>query len=66
VPDPELEVLDQPGNWEIRVTIYRNGRKIATGDVCDHETFASAVWFAGQRLEARELDIHQPRPRSKP
>lgn len=27
VNDPDEGILDRPGSWEIRTTIYHNGRK---------------------------------------
>jgi hypothetical protein len=63
VRDPD-EVLDRPGEWEIRVTVYRNGRRVGTCDTTGHETFASAAYFAAEGLNTRAIDLHQPRPRT--
>lgn len=56
-------VLDKPGDWEIRVTIYRNGRRVGTCDTSGHETFESAAYWAGQGLETREIEMHVSRAR---
>lgn len=59
------DVLDKSGEWEIRVTVYRNGRRVGTADTIGHETFDGAAYWAGQALETREIDMHVPRPRGK-
>ena len=59
------EILYWPGKWEIRVTVYRNGRKVGTCDTTGHETFDAAAYWAAEGLTTREIDLHQPRPRSR-
>lgn len=57
-----LHALDDDGDWEIRVTIYRNGRRVATADTLG-DSFQFASYMATTKLETREVDMHQPRPR---
>lgn len=59
------EILDREGEWEIRVTIYRNGRRIATCDTTGHDTFSSAAYWAGEGLATREVDFHETKPRKR-
>lgn len=58
------ELLDRPGRWEIRTTIYRNGRKVAISDA-----HGSSYDFARDtvvtNLERRDVDIHTPNPRRR-
>jgi hypothetical protein len=63
VRGPDGEILERSGEWEIRVTVYRNGRRVGTCDTTGHETFASAAYIAAERLSTRAVDLHQPRPR---
>jgi hypothetical protein len=57
------EILDRPGKWEIRVTIYRNGKRVGTCDTIGHETFDGAAYWAGEGLKTREISLRQPTPR---
>lgn len=57
------EELDLPGRWEIRTTIYRNGRRVGTVDTAEWDTFDDAAYWVGQGLSTRDVDMHQPRPR---
>lgn len=59
-------VLDTPGNWEIRMTIYRNGKRVGTCDTTGWDTFDAAAYWAGEGLTTREIDLHHPKPRVKP
>ena len=62
----ESDVLDQPGNWSIRVTVYRNGRKVGTCDTTDWETFDEAAYWVGEGLSTREIEAHVPKRRTRP
>lgn len=64
--DPDEGILDRPGSWEIRTTIYHNGRKVAFCDTIDHETFDAAAYTVGTLLDTHEVTIHHPKPRAKP
>lgn len=48
------------------MTVYRNGRRVGTCDTTGHETFAAAAYWAGEGLNTREIDLHQPKPRARP
>lgn len=61
----QADPLGQEGNWEIRTTIYCNGKKIAICDTTDHPTFDAAVCWAHERLATRDVDLHQPKPRTQ-
>jgi hypothetical protein len=57
------DVLDREGDWEIRVTIYRNGRRVGTCDTAGWETFDKAAYWASEGLTMREIQPHIPRRR---
>lgn len=57
------DTLDKPGEWEIRITVYRNGRRVATCDTTGHDTFDHAAYWAGEGLATREVEMHHPKPR---
>lgn len=57
----EKDVLDRPGDWSIRVTVYRNGRKVGTCDTAGHQTFDQAAYWVGEGLNTREIEHHHPR-----
>jgi hypothetical protein len=59
------DVLDREGEWEIRVTIYRNDRRVATCDTIGHATFDHAAYWVGEGLKTREVEMHQPRRRPR-
>lgn len=59
------DVLDREGVWEIRVTIYRNGKRVATCDTTAHDTFDHAAYWAGEGLSTREVEMHRPRRRAR-
>ncbi|QQG96190.1 hypothetical protein HBE99_04410 [Mycobacteroides chelonae] len=67
-PDSDIlgadELFDKPGDWEIRVSIYRNGRKIATADRLGGD-FEFAVQSVGTALERRDVEMHVPKPRRR-
>lgn len=58
------DVLDREGEWEIRVTIYRNGRRVGT---CDQlgDNFDDTAYDMTTNLERHEVQMHQPKTRSK-
>lgn len=58
------DLLDKPGDWEIRTTIYRNGRRVGTCDTTGHDSFDSAAYWVGEGLKTREVNRHVPRRRS--
>lgn len=57
------EVLNRPGEWAIRTTVYRNGRRVATCDTTGHETFDAAAYWVGEGLRTCEVVQHVPRRR---
>jgi hypothetical protein len=66
VNDSGEGILDRSGEWEIRATIYRNGRRVGTCDTAGWETFDQAAYWAAEGLQTREIDLHQPKSRTKP
>ena len=58
----ENDVFDREGRWDIRVTIYRNDKRVATCDA-GGESFDFAVGSVVTNLERRDVDLHVPRPR---
>lgn len=58
------ELLDRPGEWEIRTTIYRNGKRVATCDTTG-ETYDGAAYWVSEGLKNREVEEHVPRRRSR-
>lgn len=58
------DVLDRQGGWEIRCTIYRNGRRVAT---CDQlgDDFDTTVYDMTTNLERHEVQMHEPKPRPR-
>lgn len=53
---------EKPGDWEIRATIYRNGRKIAFTDALG-DSYDFALNTVVTNLERRDIQIHVPRKR---
>ena len=63
-PAPDIEeVLDRRGDWAIRVTVYRNGRRVGTCDTEGWETFDQAAYWVGEGLSTREITPHVPKKR---
>mgnify|MGYP001160574687 FL=1 len=60
--EPRPDPLDRDGEWEIRATIYRNGRRVAICDTTGHESYDSAAYWIGEGLVTREVEF--PRTRS--
>ena len=60
----EEDVLDREGDWDIRVTIYRNGKRIATCDALGGD-YDFAVQSVVTNLERRDVDFHVPKPRKR-
>lgn len=58
------ENLDRDGRWEVRVTIYRNGRRVGTADAVG-ESYDFAVASVTTDLELRRVDEHVPRRRQR-
>lgn len=50
----ELPILDRDGEWEIAVTIRRNGRRVAFIDA-QEDTYDGAVYAASTELELRRV-----------
>jgi hypothetical protein len=42
MPDGD-EALDRPGNWEIRATLYRNGKRVGTCATTGHKMIRDRV-----------------------
>jgi ABC-type uncharacterized transport system ATPase subunit len=61
----EIDPLDRPGEWDIRVTVYRNGKKVGTCDTAGWDTFDQAAYWVGEGLTTREVEPHIPRPRTR-
>lgn len=57
------EILDSKGDWSIRVTIYRNGKKVGICDTEGWETFDEAAYWVGEGLGTHEVEMHTPKPR---
>lgn len=55
--------LDREGEWEIRVTIYRNGRRVAICDTTGWDTYDAAAYWASEGLVTREVDFPVPKKR---
>lgn len=63
ITDMDLdEVLELPGEWEIRATIYRNGKKVAFTDALG-DGYSFAVQTVVTNLERPTLQRHIPRTR---
>jgi hypothetical protein len=60
----ENDALDREGRWDIRVTIYRNDKRVATCDA-GGSVFDFAVQSVVTNLERRDVQMHQPRPRTR-
>lgn len=67
-PDADIlgvdELFDRPGEWEIRATIYRNGRKIAFADGLGI-SYDHALNTVETNLERRDVQIHMPKRRKE-
>ena len=59
------DVLDEPGEWEIRATIYRNGRRVAICDTTGHDSYESAAYWTGEGLVTRDVSHPPVRQRSR-
>lgn len=55
-------VFDRDGEWEIRTTIYRNGRRVATADALGDD-YDFAVQTVVTNLERRDIQMHVPKRR---
>ena len=64
MPVPE-DILDKPGDWEIRVTIYRNGKRVGTCDTRGWETYSDAAYWVGEGLTRPEIEMHVPKRRAR-
>ena len=60
----EQDVFDREGRWDIRVTIYRNDKRIATCDAGGN-AFDFAVGSVVTNLERRDVEMHVPRRRTR-
>ncbi len=63
--DPDADILglddlfDRSGRWEIRTTIYRNDRKVATSDALG-DSYEFCMNTVVTNLERRDVDLHIP------
>lgn len=59
------DILDKPGDWEIRATIYRNGKRVGTCDTHGWETYKAAAHWVSEGLTRPEIDMHVPKRRAR-
>jgi len=50
------DLLDRDGDWEIKVSIYRNGRRVAFADAAGDD-FEFTAYTIMNALERREVTI---------
>lgn len=57
------DIFDRPGDWEIRTTIYRNGRKVATCDALG-DSYQFAAYAVTTNLQLGDVDLHVRKERA--